>query len=305
MSIERYPHTIYCIDTYYVAAGIACAYLVGDDEQYALIETGTGPSVEVMCDRILSMGIDLQQITAIMPTHAHLDHAGAAGHWMQLLPAATLCCHPAAARHLINPEKLEASARAVYGSAFDELYGELIPVPAARVRTLEHNEVYTLGQRDLRSVHLRGHAKHHLCLWDETSRGWFTGDTFGICYSELQSGEWPIAVPATTPTQFEPTWYIDSVTTIANSQPTWIYPTHFGRIPFDQRTAEQLIRQIEEYAEITASCEPHAKIEDITKRALLACLDETAATAAVQRLQADIALNAQGVQHRLASLRSN
>ena len=193
MSIERYPHTIYCIDTDYVAAGIACAYLVGDDEQYALIETGTGPSVEVMCDRILSMGIDLQQITAIMPTHAHLDHAGAAGHWMQLLPAATLCCHPAAARHLINPEKLEASARAVYGSAFDELYGELIPVPAARVRTLEHNEVYTLGQRDLRSVHLRGHAKHHLCLWDETSRGWFTGDTFGICYSELQSGEWPIA----------------------------------------------------------------------------------------------------------------
>lgn len=305
MSIERYPHTIYCIDTDYVSAGIACAYLVGDDEHYALIETGTGPSVEVMCDRILSMGIDLQQITAIIPTHAHLDHAGAAGHWMQLLPAATLCCHPAAARHLINPEKLEASARAVYGSAFDELYGELIPVPAARVRTLEHNEVYTLGQRELRSVHLRGHAKHHLCLWDETSRGWFTGDTFGICYSELQSGEWPIALPATTPTQFEPTWYIDSVTTIANSQPNWIYPTHYGRIPFDPRTAEQLIRQIEEYAEITASCEPHAKIEDITKRALLACLDETAATAAVQRLQADIALNAQGVQHRLASLRSN
>jgi glyoxylase-like metal-dependent hydrolase (beta-lactamase superfamily II) len=301
METQRYPNHIFCIDTDYVAPGIACAYIVQDGEECALIETGTGPALPAMIQRIKGLGLSLEQFSAIIPTHAHLDHAGASGHWIEAMPNAKLYCHPKAARHLIDPARLEASARGVYGAAFDSLYGQLIPVPESRVVILEDLDSVHLNQRELTAYHTRGHADHHLCLWDEQSRGWFTGDTFGICYPHMQTGDWPFALPATTPTQFLPSYYQESIDIIAAKKPQWIYPTHYGRIPFDVRTAQSLKQQIGAYAKISDSEQAAAELQNITLHNLTQALHQQEAATVLQSLSQDLALNAQGVMYRLAN----
>lgn len=301
METQYYSDHIFCIDTDYVAPGIACAYIVQEGDECALIETGTGPALPAMIARIESLDLHLEQFTAVIPTHAHLDHAGAAGHWIQAMPNAKLYCHPKAARHLIDPSRLEASARGVYGEAFDSLYGELIPVPESRVIVLNDQDSVHIGQRALTACHTRGHADHHLCLWDEQSRGWFTGDTYGICYPQMQTGDWPFALPATTPTQFLPAFYQKSIDVIAAKQPLWIYPTHYGRIAFDMRTVQSLKQQISAYATIDDIELAANELQEITRRNLSLALSTKEAERVLQNLSQDLALNAQGVIYRLAN----
>jgi glyoxylase-like metal-dependent hydrolase (beta-lactamase superfamily II) len=147
-----------------------------------------------------------------MPTHVHLDHAGGAGALLARCPQATLVAHPRGARHLIDPERLIAGAKAVYGEdSFTRMYGEIVPAPAARVREATDGSRWTLGRRELLVRDTPGHARHHFCVWDETSRGWFTGDTFGIGYRELYCGGEPFLIPTTTPVQFEPDALLASI----------------------------------------------------------------------------------------------
>lgn len=301
MDTQCYPDHIFCIDTDYVAPGIACAYIVQDEAECALVETGTGPALPAMIERIEALGFNLNQFSAVIPTHAHLDHAGAAGQWIEAMPNARVYCHPKAARHFIDPSRLEASARGVYGDAFDALYGRLMPVPESRVTVLEDQDSVHIGQRILTAHHTRGHADHHLCLWDERSRGWFTGDTFGICYPNMQTGDWPFALPATTPTQFWPDYYQESIDSITASKPLWIYPTHYGRIAFDVRTAQSLKQQIGAYAKITDIELAAEQLQNITLHNLTQALSKQEATTVLESLSQDLALNAQGVIHRLAN----
>jgi len=186
---ERIADDLYCIDALYTAPRVACCYLVGSDGEYALIETGTARSVPNILATLDTLGIRREQLRYIIPTHVHLDHAGGAGQLMELFTEATLLIHPRGARHLIDPERLVASSIGVYGEErFRELYDRIIPVPEARLRTLEDGESFSIGSRDLLVRHTRGHAEHHFCLFDERSRGWFTGDMFGISYPSLRFG---------------------------------------------------------------------------------------------------------------------
>ena len=127
-------------------------------------------------------------------------------------PQATLVAHPRGARHLVEPSRLIAGAKAVYGEeAFTRMYGEIVPAPAARVSEAADGSRWSLGRRELLVRDTPGHARHHFCVWDETSRGWFTGDTYGIAYRELHCGGRPFLIPTTTPVQFEPEAMLDSI----------------------------------------------------------------------------------------------
>ena len=116
-----------------------------------------------------------------MPTHVHLDHAGGAGTLMQALPSAKLVMHPRGAQHMINPSKLIAGATAVYGAAaVQKMYGDMVAVPESRVIVAEDGFKLDLNGRELEFIHTPGHANHHYSIWDSLSRGFFTGDTFGL-----------------------------------------------------------------------------------------------------------------------------
>lgn len=236
-----YEHGITAIDSGLLRPGMAAAYLVDAGSRLVVVDTGINRSVERILETVKSRGRDLDEITHVVVTHVHLDHAGGAGQLMGRLPRAELLAHPRAARHLADPSRLEASARRVYGDpVFDATYGRLQPIDESRIRIMEDGEGLDIGERHFRFMDTPGHARHHFVVWDEASRGWFTGDTFGISYRDTDTANGAMIFPTTTPTQFEPAEMIRSIDRIMDTEPEHVYLTHFGRVSDLPRLAEQL-----------------------------------------------------------------
>jgi glyoxylase-like metal-dependent hydrolase (beta-lactamase superfamily II) len=253
ITAREYDHGILAIDSGMVRPQMAACYLLETPDALAVIETGTNASTDRILQVVSSRGFQPEDISHVIVTHVHLDHAGGAGSLMQRLPHATLAVHPRGARHLIDPSKLEASTRAVYGDEeFDAMYGTLIPVPEARVRIMQDGDGLAVGNRTLRFMDSPGHARHHFTVWDEQSRGWFSGDTFGISYRELDTAAGAFIFPTTTPVQFDPPALIDSIDRMMAREPDHMYLTHFGRVSDLERLAGDLrdgVRQLAEFGE--------------------------------------------------------
>ena len=291
-----------CIDAGYIEPGIACFYLLGRDGEYAVIETGTSHSLAALEQCLSHKGISDQQLRYVIPTHVHLDHAGGAGTIMARFPAARLLVHPRGARHLVDPSRLVESSMQVYGEqAFHRMYGEITPIPADRVQIMEDGESVTLGNSVLEFRNTGGHADHHFCVWDAHSQGWFSGDMFGISYDFLRFADGDFVLPATTPTQFNPALFVESVELLARYQPQRMYLTHYGELSYDAKAKRLLLAQVSSYQEIAVE---HAQNHDALKSAVLDCtlealrplLPEGDADHYRERLTMDAELNAQGLE---------
>jgi glyoxylase-like metal-dependent hydrolase (beta-lactamase superfamily II) len=194
-------------------------------------------------------------------------------------------------------------AQAVYGAEeMQRSYGTLQPVPAERVRSTADGEVLELGGRPLRFAHTPGHARHHHCLWDEASRGWFTGDTFGLSYREhdTDGGAW--ILPTSTPVQFEPEPLKRSIQGLLDRHPEAMYLTHYGRVNDVPRLAALLVEQIDAMVEAGLRLRQAPDRHEALKAALAAIYGAQLVrhgvadpAAAVSLLELDIELNAQGL----------
>jgi glyoxylase-like metal-dependent hydrolase (beta-lactamase superfamily II) len=245
------PAEVHTIDTFYTGRPeLAAAYLIEGGEGAAFVETNTTGALPRLLAALDAHGLEPAQVRYVIITHIHLDHAGGAGALMAACENATLLAHPRAAPHAIDPTRIVAGAKKVYGDArFDELYGEIVPVPEARVRVVEDEEEIDLGARPLRFLHTRGHANHHFCIHDLRAEAVFTGDAFGLLYPSLQRNG-VLALPSTTPTDFDAPAARASVERIRASGATRVFPTHFGVHTDIDGAAAALDRQLEAYGEI-------------------------------------------------------
>ena len=179
------------------------AYLRSAGDEHAFIEAHTSHAVPKLLAALAARGGKPEQVRWIVVTHAHLDHAAGASALLSRCPNATLLAHPRAARHLIDPSKLVASATAVYGAArFAENYGTIEPIPKERVRALDDGATFALGDATFSVHHTQGHAKHHFVVFDRTLGTVYTGDAFGLVYPALQRGV-RFAIASTSPTDFD------------------------------------------------------------------------------------------------------
>jgi len=203
------PGNITCIDTGYVRPQLAACYLLEEKGSAAIVETGTAHSVPTIMKVLALKEIPVEHVRYVMPTHVHLDHAGGAGRLMEVLPEAQLVLHPRAVRHMVDPSRLWEGTVQVYGEEIAQrLYGELVPVDAARILTAEDGFELDFNGRPLLFIDTPGHARHHYSIYDDRTRGFFTGDTFGMAYRELALPDKPYIMPTTTPVQFDPgAWY--------------------------------------------------------------------------------------------------
>jgi glyoxylase-like metal-dependent hydrolase (beta-lactamase superfamily II) len=298
-------HGITCIDTEQQRPGVACCYLLQYGDEAALIECGTSPGVPGLLARLVQLGIEREQLRYVIPTHVHLDHAGGAGLLMRELPNAQLVVHSRGARHLIDPTKLIAGATAVYGAdAVRDMYGEILPVDESRVIVADDGFKLSIAGRELLFIDTPGHARHHFSVWDETSRGFFTGDTFGLSYRVFDGPHGPWLMPTTTPVQFEPDAWQQTLGRYLQHEPQRMYLTHYGAVDDVPRLARDLRRGLIDYQHLAMSIEARgADRHEAIKRALfdwsLQELQqrEVAVTEAVARdwLQFDLELNAQGL----------
>jgi len=277
--------------------------------ELAFIEVGTNSTTPRLMKVLQERGRKPEDVRYVIVTHVHLDHAGGAGSLMQLLPNATLLVHPYGARHMINPSKLEAGARAVYGDQlFDKTYGALIPVPEERVQIMEDGDEVTLGDRQLHFIDTPGHARHHFCIHDSLTNGWFTGDTFGLSYREFDTENGVFLFPTTTPVQFDPQALKESVNRLRANSPEYMYLTHYGRVGDVQKLADDMIKGVDVlvgFAEMYKNDDSRQqKIEDAMRDWLMAGLRDHGVSLSDEEcldlLEPDVRLNTQGIEFWLS-----
>ena len=304
-SVKEYPGGVLVIDSGYARAELAACYLVEAGTELAFIEVGTNSSTPRLMKTLEMRGRRPEDVRYVIVTHVHLDHAGGAGSLMQLLPNATLLVHPYGARHMIDPAKLEAGARAVYGDeVFEKIHGTLIPVAEQRLQVMEDGDQVSLGDRQFRFMDTPGHARHHFCVHDSLTNGWFSGDTFGISYREFDTQNGAFILPTTTPIQFDPAALKESVGKLIADKPDFMYLTHYGRVDDIERLAAKMIEGVDAFAGFALQYEHDEsrkqKIETSMSDWLLQGLREHGVRLpeekSLQLLGADIELNTQGIE---------
>ncbi|NDK38403.1 MBL fold metallo-hydrolase [Pseudoxanthomonas gei] len=295
---------IHTIDTAFQRDHFDAAYLMVEKGRGAFIDCGTNHSVPNLLAVLKAQGLRPADVDWLLVTHVHLDHAGGAGALMARLPNARLVVHPRGARHMIDPSKLIAGATAVYGA--EEMmrsYGEILAVAEDRVVIAEDGHTVDFNGRELLCLDTPGHARHHYCVWDARSRSWFTGDTFGLSYRELDGAKGPFVIPTSSPVQFEPEALKHSISRLMSWQPESMYLTHYGRVGDLQRLARDLHEQIDAMVAIGRNCDERADRHRCLAAALRALYLERAQAhgcplddAGVEKVLAmDIELNAQGL----------
>ena len=291
------------IDSEYYSKDFAAIYLLKQKNKVAIIETGTNYSVPLVKGALANIGLSFSDVSYIIPTHVHLDHAGGAGLLMKQCQNATLVVHPRGARHLIDPSKLVAGAKAVYGEEkFKEYYGEIISIDSERVIEADDNFILDFDGRELKFIDTPGHAKHHFCIWDKDTKSMFTGDTFGISYRDLDMDSEVYIFPSTSPVQFDPDALIKSINRIMEFRPERVCLTHFSAIRPTQEIADQLIDGIHFVSNLTKKYISHKDAESIIFNEMMSYFlnglgkignqDKDYCT---ERIELDIKINTQGL----------
>ncbi len=306
--IDDLGHGIYAIDTGFQRPRFDAAFLMVEGGRAAFIDTGTNHAVPRLLAALNALGLAPEAVDWVIPTHVHLDHAGGVGLLMEALPQARALVHPRGLRHLVNPTALWLSALSVYGE--DEMqrsYGKLVPVPAERADASHDEQVIHLAGRPLRLIDTPGHARHHHAIWDEKSRSWFTGDTFGLSYRDFDVEGRAWILPTSTPVQFEPEALKATVARLLAAEPLAMQVTHYGRIGGSvdevQRLAAVMLAQVDEMVALTESLRTAPDRHERLKAALLdgylahlRAHGHRDGAAAAQWLAMDAELNAQGLE---------
>ncbi len=194
---------------------IGC-YIVETDDGPALFDCGPASALPALKKGLADRGLELGQIRHLLLSHIHLDHAGAAGSLVREHPALQVHVSEVGAPHLSDPSKLEASARRLYGDAFDRLWGELVPVPAANIRVVGDD---VLGLVCFPSP---GHASHHISLLGEDGT-LYAGDSAGV-----RIGPARFVLAPTPPPDIDLEAWEETITATERLAPARLALTHFG-----------------------------------------------------------------------------
>lgn len=189
-----------------------------------LIDPGPTSCLPALEAGLRDRGLALRDVRTLLLTHIHLDHAGAAGTIVERVPKIRVYVHERGAPHMIDPEKLLASATRLHGDQMDTLWGAFQPVPASQITALAGGERLDMGGTSIRVAYTPGHAKHHVSYLDERSGMAYVGDTGGI----RVTGDYVLA--PTPPPDIDIEAWQESVNTIDAWQPVALFLTHFGPV---------------------------------------------------------------------------
>jgi glyoxylase-like metal-dependent hydrolase (beta-lactamase superfamily II) len=200
-------------------------YLLETEDGPALFDCGPTSTLPALKTGLAQRGLTLTDVRHLLLSHIHLDHAGAAGALVREHPGLQVHVAEQGARHLIEPERLERSARRLYGDLFDVLWGELAPVPGANVRIVGDD---TLG---LETFPTPGHAIHHVSYLDGDGT-LYAGDATGV---RIPPGTY--VLPAAPPPDIDAEQWVKTIDEIERRAPQRLALIHFGLV---ENVAEHL-----------------------------------------------------------------
>lgn len=213
------------IDHGWGGPGFIASYLVEDGGTLALVEAGPASTLDALLAGIRAAGHDPADLSHVLLTHVHLDHAAGAGQLARIAPGAAVHVHARGAPHLSNPSRLLASAARLYGDMMDALWGTMLPVPAERIRTPADGQAIRVGGRSMIALETPGHASHHLAFHDPDAGLVFTGDVGGIRLERARHVR-----PPTPPPELDTAAWLASIERLRVLEPRMLLPTHFGGV---------------------------------------------------------------------------
>ena len=230
-----------CTDLYYVDTGMydtpgyGSVYVL-DAERPAVVDTGIGTNYDLLVDAVEEVGLELEEIEVIAPTHIHLDHAGGAGFFARDCPNADVYVHEIGASHLADPSRLVEGTKRAVGDQW-EFYVEPRPIAEDRIVGISGGDAIDLGDHELRAHHAPGHAPHQVVFEDPANDAVFTADAAGIWVTEHERIE-----PTSPPSNFDLEACLEDVEMLKDLDVSTLLFGHFGPQP----TGDLL----EEYADV-------------------------------------------------------
>lgn len=191
-------------------------YLVDTDDGVALFDCGPASCLPALKAGLGERGLELQDVGHLLLSHIHFDHAGAAGALVREHPTLQVHVSAVGAPHLVDPSRLEMSARRLYGDEFGELWGELVPVPERNIRIVGDD---VLG---LACFPTTGHASHHVSILDDDGT-LYAGDAVGVRIAPAH-----FVLPPTPPPDIDLEAWEATITAIERCAPARLALTHFG-----------------------------------------------------------------------------
>lgn len=226
------------------------AFLIQRGDAVVLIESGPGSTLPALEVGLANEGLSPADVTHVLLTHIHLDHAGAAG-WLAK-QGAQIFVHEIGAPHMLNPEKLIASATRIYGDRMDTLWGEFLPVPENQLNVPKDAEEIVIGSLRFLPIHTPGHAEHHFSYLFEDIL--FCGDVGGVRIP----GYPYLRVPMPPPELHLERWH-ESIELLRNEKFSRIAPTHFGifdNVEWHLNEMEKSLNSTERWMEQAMPSEP-------------------------------------------------
>lgn len=222
------------------APRVIASYLVETSDGTALFDCGPTSTVEALEAGLRERGLELGDIRHLLLSHIHLDHAGAAGVLVRKHPGLQVHVSGVGAPHLVDPSRLERSARRLYGEHFDPLWGELAPVPEANVHVVGDT---VLG---LACFPAPGHASHHVCYLHEDGT-LYAGDAAGV---RIQPS--PYVVPPTPPPDIDVEAWHATIDEIGRREPERLALIHFGVATDVERHLGDLRSRLDRWAALVS-----------------------------------------------------
>lgn len=235
-----------CSELHYVDTGMydtaeyGAVYIL-DADRPALIDTGIGTRYENILDALDEVGIAREELSYILPTHAHLDHAGGTGYLAEACPNATVLTHEIGVPHLTDPERLVAGTKAAVESQW-EYYAEPKPVPEGRIEGLSDGDEIDCGNHTLAIHHAPGHAPHQVMFHDRANDALFTGDAAGIWVPSIETIR-----QTSPPSNFDLEACLADIETIREISPAVLCFGHFGPREYDESLLDEYERILEEW----------------------------------------------------------
>lgn len=310
--VTDYDDGISAVDSELIRPNATSVHLIIERGRAAIVDTGSNHAVPVVLEALASKGLAPEDVDYVVLTHIHLDHAGGAGLLMTKLPNAKLTVHPRGARHIADPRRLIEGTYTVYGeAAARRLYGDIVPVPAARIIETPHGARVSLTGRELKFIDTPGHARHCVSIVDGRTGHIFAGDTFGLSYRELDVDGKCFSFPTTSPVQFDPPTLHRSIEMLERLHPDAMYVTHYSQVRDIPRLAADLHRLLHAHERVAREARDlgAARYEAMREGLTRIAIEESKRqgwTVSEKRLMEvlthDIALNAQGLGDWLDTL---
>jgi glyoxylase-like metal-dependent hydrolase (beta-lactamase superfamily II) len=235
---------------------IVGSYLIAGANELAIIDPGPGSMIDSLLASIREAGFEPGDVTHILATHVHLDHAGATGSLVKLMPRAQVYVHGLGAPHLLDTTKVVASASRIFGDRMKSLWGEIEPTPADRLHVIEDGDKLNVAGRRLEVHYAPGHAIHHVIFFDVHSGELFAGDAAGVRLPGID-----YVRPPTPPPDLDLEAWSNTIDLLKRLRPDVLYIGHFGAIKTIDSQLERLREKLYTWGEFVLSAMRDGKEE--------------------------------------------